>query len=175
MPPPSNRTSCADLIGKTLVDKTSVAVQLVVTHTQDALDLRQRLEVPVVWLAATEATWAAGTDNCVQPAEGGRAAILVHPRFPQDVAVVREMLAALEGIVDLTEPFAHPGGHSRGAENGCGEPGRLSSWDRHCWASRKRERPELRNSGRSRSQLARVKTRQTFCLPDRRRAATIRK
>lgn len=96
---------CADLIGKTLVDKTSVAAQLVVTDTQDALDLRQRLEVPVVWLAAAEASGAAA-DNCVRPAEGGRAAVFVHPRFPQDVAVVREMLAGLEGIVDLSEPFA---------------------------------------------------------------------
>src|SRR5262245_21405555 len=41
---------CSDLIGKTLVDKAGVPVQLVVTDTEAALDLRLRLEVPVAWL-----------------------------------------------------------------------------------------------------------------------------
>jgi hypothetical protein len=96
---------CADLIGKTLLDKTSSAAQLVVTDTRDVLDLRRRVEVPVVWLAPFDATPPVAGENCVRQAEGGRPAIFAHPHFPVDVAVVRELLAGLEGV-DLAEPFA---------------------------------------------------------------------
>src|SRR5207237_9479429 len=41
---------CAELIGKTLVDKTGVPVQIVVTGTEHVRDWHRRLEVPVVWL-----------------------------------------------------------------------------------------------------------------------------
>src|SRR6266446_860148 len=41
----------ADLIGKTLIEKTSAAIQLVLTDREQVLELRQRLDVPVVWLA----------------------------------------------------------------------------------------------------------------------------
>jgi len=59
-----------------------------------------------VLLVAADAAGPAEAPNCVRPAEGGRAAVLVHPRFPEDVGVVRELLAGLEGIVDLAEPFS---------------------------------------------------------------------
>src|SRR4051812_22866524 len=40
---------CGDLIGKTLIDKTGVPVQLVVTTCEHALDLRLKLpDIPVV-------------------------------------------------------------------------------------------------------------------------------
>jgi hypothetical protein len=97
---------CADLIGKTLLDKTTVAVQLIVTDTRDVLDLRSRVEVPVVWLAPVGATLDEGSDVCVKPAGAGRGPLFVHPRHPADVPVVRERLAGLEGILDLGEPFA---------------------------------------------------------------------
>src|SRR3954451_24990444 len=42
---------CADLIGKTLVDKSTVPVQLVVTDREPVRELRNKLDVPVVWLA----------------------------------------------------------------------------------------------------------------------------
>src|SRR5207302_4786717 len=46
---------CADLIGKTLVDKTGAAVQILVTDTPAALDLRLRVETPVYWVAPPDA------------------------------------------------------------------------------------------------------------------------
>jgi hypothetical protein len=46
---------CGDLIGKTLVDKSSTAVQLVVTDREEALSLREKLEVPVVYVGDAEA------------------------------------------------------------------------------------------------------------------------
>jgi hypothetical protein len=95
---------CGELIGKALVDKAAVAVQLVVTDREAALDLRPKLEVPVLWLApAAEARAAAGTT--VAPAAGNRGPVLCHPRFLGDVPVAQEMLARLEGL-DLAEPFA---------------------------------------------------------------------
>src|SRR5205814_3245787 len=42
---------CAELIGKTLVDKTGVPVQLILTDREPVLELRCCLEVPVAWLA----------------------------------------------------------------------------------------------------------------------------
>src|SRR6516162_4618895 len=43
---------CGDLIGKTLVEKTGVPVRVVVTDTEAALNLRQRLETPVALVSA---------------------------------------------------------------------------------------------------------------------------
>jgi hypothetical protein len=100
---------CADLIGKTLVEKTSASAGLILTDCAAALDLRLRLEVPVVWLApANDPTAAKMTEAglCVRPAAGGRGPVLCHPHFPGEVAVVREMLEKVDGMVDPAEPFA---------------------------------------------------------------------
>jgi hypothetical protein len=99
---------CADLIGKTLVDRTGISPQLIVTDTNPALDLRHRLEIPVVWVAPPddpEGQRLAGTPACVEQGSGARGPILAHPRFPDDVAAVRELLGGLEGLIDLMEPF----------------------------------------------------------------------
>jgi hypothetical protein len=99
---------CADLIGKTLVEKSSIAPGLLFTDSFDALDLRLKLEVPVVWLAPTDDSRAGQltTDGlCVRPASSQRRAILCHPRFTDDVPVVREMVEKFEGMVDPAEPF----------------------------------------------------------------------
>jgi hypothetical protein len=100
---------CADLIGKTLVDKTAAQAGLILTDCASALDLRLRLETPVVWLApAEDPAVARMTDAglCVRPATNGRAAVLCHPNFPADVTVVQEMLEKVDGMVDPAEPFA---------------------------------------------------------------------
>lgn len=95
---------CADLIGKTLVDKTSAATQLVLTDREAVLELRTRLAVPVVWLVPADEANARGLE--VRPAAGGRGALLCHPRFPHDVAETRTLLERLDGTIDLVEPFA---------------------------------------------------------------------
>jgi hypothetical protein len=100
---------CADLIGKTLVDRTAAAVQLLVTDTGAVLELRPRVEVPVVWVAAADdpaGLAGAGTPACVEGPARGRGPVLAHPRYPDDVPAVRALLAGLEGLIDLTEPFA---------------------------------------------------------------------
>jgi hypothetical protein len=92
---------CADLIGKTLLDKAGTPVQLVVTDREPVLDLRLKVEVPVVWLAPAEG----GTGPVVRPAANGRRPLLCHPRFPGDAEAARELLAPLEATLDLAEPF----------------------------------------------------------------------
>ncbi len=95
---------CADLIGKTLVDKTGIPVQLVVTDCANALELRFRLETPVVWLTPAGET-PVGLGESIRPGSRSRGAIFAHAQFPQDGPVVREMLDRLEGTLDLAEPF----------------------------------------------------------------------
>ena len=123
---------CADLIGKTLVDKTGTAVQSVFTNRESVLNLRSHLEVPVVWLAPPAdrgrvTGWESVSADpdmpdplpfshaptlprshavlCVRPATDGQGAVLCHPGFPADVAAVQELLDRLDGSLDLTEPF----------------------------------------------------------------------
>jgi hypothetical protein len=84
---------CADLIGKTLVDKAGVAVQLVVTDREEVLDLRLKLDAPVAYLAPSGGE-----------ADKGRP-FHCHPRFEGDAALVREILERLDAAFDLAEPF----------------------------------------------------------------------
>jgi hypothetical protein len=100
---------CADLIGKTLMDKTSVTVQLVVTETPAVLDLRQRVDVPVLYLSPAEkqAGDALGVSSLVSGSGPFNQSLLrCHARFPEDTPLCRELLERLTGITDLAEPFA---------------------------------------------------------------------
>jgi hypothetical protein len=99
---------CADLIGKTLVDKTGIPIQLVVTDSPTALDLRLRLDVPVAWVAH-----AARVDHPAAPVATQerpttlpvRESIHCHARFPEDAVAINDILNQLIGTVDLAEPF----------------------------------------------------------------------
>ena len=92
----------ADLIGKTLVEKTSTQPGLIVTDSLAALGLRSRVGIPVVAIGPR-----ASTDDVVE---------LVHPRasvpllwsgrFPEDRALIESRLEAVDPAVDLAEPFA---------------------------------------------------------------------
>src|SRR5437870_1630006 len=82
---------CADLIGKTLVEKTGIPVQLVVTDCPTALDLRLRIDAPVVWLAPLN-EMPAGLGPPARPATAACGAVFTHPRHPQDVPLVRDLL-----------------------------------------------------------------------------------
>jgi len=99
---------CADLIGKTLVDKAAVAVQLIVTDRESVLDLRRKRECPVVWLALTDDARAALMERgmAVAPSQAGDGSLLCHPQFPEDVPRTRELLTRLDRAFDLAEPFA---------------------------------------------------------------------
>jgi hypothetical protein len=106
---------CSDLIGKTLVEKTPTPVQLIVTDTPECLDLRLRLEIPVVWVAharrvemAITPTGAPVIDAASAPPEtlAVRDTLRCHLGYPQDVAAIDGMLDRLIGNMDLAEPFS---------------------------------------------------------------------
>lgn len=94
---------CSDLIGKALVDKASIPAGLVVTTCEHALDLRLKLEIPVVLLGPAEAVRA--DDPLVIPLQNGRGFLTCHHAYPGDAEAVRGILAEVEGHLDLTEPF----------------------------------------------------------------------
>jgi hypothetical protein len=99
---------CADLIGKTLIEKTTVTPHLIVTDCLDALDLRLRVEVPVLCLAAPdspEADHPPAQGAPIRPAAPGKAVLLRHARFADDQESVSEILQRLEGALALAEPF----------------------------------------------------------------------
>jgi len=99
---------CADLIGKTLVDKAAVPVQLLVTDREPVLELRHKVECPVLWLVTAEDARAAvfsGRGIAVTTDETKHGTLLGHARFGDDPAVARELLANLDAAFDLAEPF----------------------------------------------------------------------
>lgn len=100
---------CGDLIGKTLVDKTALPVQLLVTDRQSVLDLRHKLDYPILWLAPANDPKASQTPpdgNLVVEQPSNRGSLLCHPRYPDDVASARGLLSQLDRAFDLAEPFA---------------------------------------------------------------------
>lgn len=100
---------CADLIGKTLVEKTGTAAQLIITDREAALDLRLHLPAPVIWHAPANDPGAVALQKLggeVRPAQQDRSPLLCHPRFLADLATVRSMLDRLDESLDLAEPFA---------------------------------------------------------------------
>src|SRR5262245_64172381 len=62
---------CADLIGKTLVEKTAVPVRMVLTDTEAVLDLGLSLEVPVLWVGRDGPEGRRGGGLGVGGGEGG--------------------------------------------------------------------------------------------------------
>jgi hypothetical protein len=88
---------CADLIGKTLIDKTSTPIHLLVTDTLNALPIRSRIDVPVI---------AAISESQTPPT----VATFTHPRsslaLVGDEESVRSILDRLDAALDLAEPFA---------------------------------------------------------------------
>jgi hypothetical protein len=95
---------CGELIGKTLVEKTSTPAHLVLTDTPAALGLRRVVEMPVVWVAPPNNPQAADLP-AVQAAVAGRGPVCAHPEFPDDLPRLKEQLDRLGGL-DLAEPFA---------------------------------------------------------------------
>jgi hypothetical protein len=93
----------ADLIGKTLVEKTATKPDLVVADTPGALPLRSRIEIPVIALRQQ-----AGTTPDALAFEHPRAAggLLLPARFPGDRTAITQLLDRVDTAVDLAEPFA---------------------------------------------------------------------
>jgi hypothetical protein len=85
---------CAELIGKTLIDKTITQAQVIVTDRETVLPLRQLLPIPVGWIHGSEA--APEHSNPFQ----------THSQFPQDQQTFADLESRLGDGFDLAEPFA---------------------------------------------------------------------
>lgn len=93
----------ADVIGKTLVEKTGTKPDLIVTDSLPALALRSRLEVPVVAICPP------GTlppDTVSLPHARTPGGLILPSRFAADREFVAQLLERVDSAVDLSEPFA---------------------------------------------------------------------
>jgi hypothetical protein len=81
---------CAELIGKTLIDKTATQAQVIVTDKETVLPVRHLLTIPVGWINEAE---SAGSE------------LLTHSQFPQDQRLLDDLEERLGESFDLTEPF----------------------------------------------------------------------
>ena len=100
---------CADLIGKTLVEKAALPVQLLITDQPAILDLRHKVECPVLLLPSGEDTRSrelAEQGAAVPARKADQGALLCHPQFVEDGALARDLLGRLDAGFDLAEPFA---------------------------------------------------------------------
>jgi hypothetical protein len=88
---------CADLIGKALVEKAGVPVEMIVTDSEPVLDLRLKVATPMIWLREGPSRGKEG--------RWGRHVFGVHVDFPADVTRPAELLGSGDGGLDLSEPF----------------------------------------------------------------------
>jgi hypothetical protein len=94
---------CSEVIGKTLVEKTSTAAGLIFTDHTAALALRARVEVPVLWVSQP----GSSVENSLQrPLPDRRSNVYLSARDSADLERAAELLAQLDDGLDLAEPFA---------------------------------------------------------------------
>jgi hypothetical protein len=93
---------CADLIGRTLVEKTSIPAQLIVTDSPNALPLRSRVEVPVVAALSGEASSERVSINHPR----STLPLALDARWADDEPRIRAILDRVDAALDLAEPFA---------------------------------------------------------------------
>jgi len=90
-----------ELIGKTLIEKTSASANLIFTDSRPALSLRYTLNLPIVWIAAE----SDASGLVVRPAQEHQPALLCHPAYPDDLPRINDVLHQLDSHLDLLEPF----------------------------------------------------------------------
>ncbi len=97
----------ADLIGKTLLERTAVPAQLLVTDCEPLLDLRCHSSIPLAWLAAADDPLAARLEQVGATIHRTAAgALLCHPKFPADGPIIGRVLDQMDPAIDLSEPFS---------------------------------------------------------------------
>ena len=95
----------ADLIGKTLVEKTGAQPTLIVTDSIPALALRNKLDVPMVAIRPDDLDLSAAD---VIPLPHPRSSVLLvySARHAMDRSRLEEILERVDPAVDLAEPFS---------------------------------------------------------------------
>lgn len=103
----------ADVIGKALVEKTSIRPDLIVTDCPAMLGLRSRIEIPVIALSEPsrdrEGVVAIADRSLTVTARFEHARskepLVLLARFLSDEAVIMARLEGVDPAVDLAEPF----------------------------------------------------------------------
>ena len=95
----------AELIGRTLIEKTTLLPSLVITDSVPALALRGKLNVPAVAVQTDGAEWSAA-DGLPLSHPRSSLPLLLPARHPADRPAVEALLARIDPAVDLAEPFA---------------------------------------------------------------------
>jgi hypothetical protein len=98
---------CADLIGKTLVEKTATPAHLLVTDSPNVLPVRSRLDLPVVAVVADGQGSPPAADRPLTTFTHPRASapLAVDLKWAADEAQVRAILDRVDAALDLAEPF----------------------------------------------------------------------
>jgi len=100
---------CADLIGKTLVDKSSTPVQMLFTDSLGVLPIRSRLDIPVLAIVPQDdpsVTFLPEERIARLTSEHSSVPLLYDPRNAGDVERIRALLERIDPGLDLGEPFS---------------------------------------------------------------------
>ncbi len=100
---------CADLIGKTLVDRCATPVQLLLTDAPGALPLRDRLGIPALAIVPPDdPTLSGASERRLARLEDNRspAALAYDPRHAADLERIRFILERIDPGLDVNEPFS---------------------------------------------------------------------
>ncbi len=92
----------ADLIGKTLIEKTATQPALIVADTAAMLPLRARIDVPVIAVPADKKTHS---DALSLKHPRSKLPVLYPVKFSDDGPRIQELLDAVDQAVELSEPF----------------------------------------------------------------------
>lgn len=101
--PTLNEYLHADVIGKALVEKTSIRPDLIVTDCPAVLGLRSRIEIPVIAIRSPECAEAGDTIEFANPRS--TSPLLLAARFASDETIIAARLEDIDPAVDLAEPF----------------------------------------------------------------------
>lgn len=90
----------ADVIGKALVEKTSIRPDLIVTDVPAMLGLRSRVDIPVIGILKGDPADAMAFSHprCSVP-------LLIAPKFVSDESTIVNRLEGVDPAIDLAEPF----------------------------------------------------------------------
>lgn len=95
----------AELIGKTLIEKTSAPPSLIITDSVAALALRTKLNIPTVAIRPDGLELSAA-DVLPLPHPRCSALLLYSARHADDRAALESVIDRIDPSVDLAEPFA---------------------------------------------------------------------
>ncbi|MCE9566611.1 MAG: hypothetical protein K8U57_31700 [Planctomycetes bacterium] len=93
----------ADLIGKTLVEKTAAKPDLIVTDVPLALGLRSRVEMPVISVKLENVALPADTTAFTHSRSS--LGLLFLAKFASERDAIMKLLERVDPAVDLVEPF----------------------------------------------------------------------